>query len=198
MNPQAGSRRFRSPWQSRVFVAAVAAARLVLRPFPRLEERFIGAVVAAQNRRVGRHLQPGAAPRALLIMPRCVKKTGCHAPVQESLDHCLECMQCPLGDVAVLCRDHGVQALVAFRSQIAFDMARRVQPDLIIASACHDRMIKALRSTPEFPALLAPLTGMERPCRDAAIDLPWLRDQLARIGDGRPAAPAPARAARES
>lgn len=171
---------FRSPWQSRLFVAAIALGRWVLRPFPALEERFIGALVAAQNRRVGRHVGRNAPAKVLLIMPRCVKKTGCRAPVQESLQECLTCLQCPLGEVALMCRDHGVQALVAFRSEIAFDLARREQPDLIIASACHDRMIKALRSTPQFPALLTPLTAMEKPCRDAAVDLPWLQAQLAR------------------
>jgi hypothetical protein len=71
-----------------------------------------------------------------------------------------------------------VKALVAFRSHIAYAMARREQPDLILATACEDRLIKALRSVPEIPALLAPLAGMERPCLGAVLDLDWLQKHL--------------------
>ncbi len=170
--------RFSSPWQSPLFVRWVALARAVLAGRPGREDRFIDRLVTEQNARVRAFLGGRPARKVLLIMPRCVKMTGCRAPVQESLEECLACRRCPLGDVAHLCRDHGVKALVAFRSHIAFEMARTEQPDLIIASACRDRMVKALRSTPDHPALLAPLTGMRRMCLDAGLDLVWLKQQL--------------------
>jgi len=169
---------FQSPWQSRRYVALVAAARWVLRPFGDLEDRYIAKLVTDNNRRVARHLETHPARKVLLIMPRCVKKVGCRVDVQASQTECLSCMECPLGDVAVACERHGLQALVAFRSHIAFDMARREKPDVIVATACHDRMIKALRSVPECPALLAPLAGMERMCVNATLDLEWLKKQL--------------------
>ena len=169
---------FRSPWQKRGYVALVAAARWILRPFGSLEERYIAKLVTDNNRRVAQHLAGRPAQKVLLIMPRCVKKVGCRVDVQASQQECLTCMECPLGDVAVACERHGLQALVAFRSHIAFDMARREKPDVIVATACHDRMIKALRSVPECPALLAPLAGMERMCVNATLDLEWLEEQL--------------------
>ena len=174
-------KRFRSPWQHRAFTSLVAGLRFLLRPSSRLEQGLITRLVADQNRRVQRHLQSQTPQKVLLIMPRCVKKTGCRVDVQTSVTPCLTCMQCPLGDVAAACAAHGLQALVAFRSHIAFEIARREQPDVIIASACHDRMIKALRSVPEVPALLAPLAGMERMCVNATLDLDWLRSQLAQV-----------------
>lgn len=187
---------FRSPWRRGWYVRAVAAARRVLRPFGRAENALIAWLASRQNRRVARHLRGSPARRILLIMPRCVKKTGCRADVQSGLDECLSCLACPLGDVALICRRHDVQALVAFRSQIAFDMARTIKPDVIIASACHDRMVKAWRNVPDVPALLTPLAGMERMCVNATLDLPWLEAQVAAVagnragvGDGTPAAP---------
>ncbi len=108
--------------------------------------------------------------------------------MQTSVSECLSCLQCPVGDAAALCQRHGLRALVAFRSHIAFDMARREQPDVIIASACHDRMIKALRSVPGHPALLAPLTGMERMCVNATLDLKWLETQLELVAPTAPPA----------
>ncbi len=169
---------FKSPWQRRGFVGLVKVLRWLLHPWPAAENRFIDGLIADQNRRVQTFLQGNPPRTLLLIMPRCVKKTGCRAPVQESLDQCLDCGECALGNVAHLCLDHGVKAVVAFRSHIAFAMARSEKPDLIIASACGDRMIKALRMTPEFPALLTPLSGMHQPCRDAQIDLDWILEQL--------------------
>lgn len=183
---------FNSPWQSSFFVQAIALVRRVLRPWPALENRFITRVTEQQNRRVIRHIQSldgrGKPGNLLLIMPRCVKKTGCPADVKNSLEQCLDCRECPLGDVARLCRRHDIQALVAFRSHIAFEMARTVQPDLIIATACHDRLVKALRSVPDIPALLAPLTGMDRMCVNAQVDLVWLERQLELV-TGKTASP---------
>jgi hypothetical protein len=197
---------FRSPWRHRWYARGVALLRSLLRPFGGAEKAFIVALTERQNRRVQAHLAQRPAASVLLIMPRCIKKAGCRADVQSSLQECLSCRQCPLGDVAVTCERHQVEALVAFRSHIAFDMARRHRPDLIIASACHDRLVKAMRSVPEIPALLAPLAGMEKMCVNASVDLQWLDGTLAdlRRGDGAPAgatataaatAPAPLRAA---
>ena len=197
---------FASPWQRSGYVRLVAAARRLLRPFGRAEHALIAWLADNQNRRVARHLAGSPARRILLIMPRCVKKTGCRADVQNGLGECLACMGCPLGDVAQICHRHDVQALVAFRSHIAFEMAHTIKPDVIIASACHDRMVKALRSVPDVPALLTPLAGMERMCVNATLDLSWIDRQVAAVAAGRPAplagaaatAPAPAAAATAS
>lgn len=178
---------YRSPWQSRAYVALVAAARRVLRPVPRWEQGFVERLVRAQNRRVRRHLRHAPPATILLILPRCVKQSGCCADVKADLALCIDCSDCQLGGIARICDRHGVRALVAFRSHIAFAMAREQRPDLIIATACHDRLIKALRSVPEYPALLTPLTGMERMCVNAGIDLAWFEQQLAAVAAPRPA-----------
>ncbi|HPF70358.1 MAG TPA: DUF116 domain-containing protein [Candidatus Krumholzibacteria bacterium] len=183
---------FRSPWRHRSYVVAVAGLRRLLRPWPGADMRLVEVLVTAQNRRVRRHLA-GRPPRTvLLILPRCVKKSGCCADVQADLGLCRDCADCQLGGIARLCDRHGVRALVAFRSHIAFAMARRESPDLIIATACHDRLIKALRSVPEHPALLVPLAGMDRMCVNASIDLAWFEAQLASVAQpvaaGTPAA----------
>lgn len=182
---------FSSPWRRSWYVGLVTMLRAVLRPFGRAEQALIAWLAVRQNRRVARHLAGSPARSVLLIMPRCVKKSGCRVDVQHGLDECLSCLQCPLGDVALICQRHDVQALVAFRSHIAFEMARTHKPDVIIASACHDRMVKAWRSVPDVPALLAPLAGMERMCVNATLDLPWLERQVAVVAAGRatPAVP---------
>ncbi|MCB1183757.1 DUF116 domain-containing protein [bacterium] len=178
---------FRSPWQGpwrRIWVAAV---RRLLRPAPRFETRFIAWLVERQNRRVRRHLRRQPPRSALLILPRCVKQTGCRVDVQTSVEPCLSCRACPVGDAAAACADRGLTALVAFRSHIAFALAREHRPDVIVATACHDRLIKALVHVPEFPALLAPLTGMAAPCRDATFDTSWLVAELDRVAPPAPA-----------
>ena len=176
--------RFSSPWQSRTFVKSVEVVRRILRPFGNLEQSYIDRLADAQNRRVHEFLKGSNPSSILLIMPRCVKLTGCRADVQNSLSQCRECRLCPLGDVARLCARFEIRALVAFRSHIAFDLARKCKPDLIIATACHDRLIKALSSVPEYPALLAPLTDMQKQCVNAGVDLGWLEGQLVGLAGG--------------
>jgi len=190
MNPASPRSSFRSPWQRPLFVGLVALTRHLLRPFGSLEDRFITRLVQRQNKHVRRYLVDRRPGRVLLILPRCVKRTGCPVDVQQSVTECLTCRQCPVGDVAAACERHGVTALVAFRSHIAFALARREKPDLIIASACPDRMIKALRSVPECPALLCPLSGMERMCVNATVDRNWLESQLDLMVPIEPAAAA--------
>lgn len=193
----------RSPWQSRFFSAGVNVLRRVLRPLPGLEDAFIRRLVTAQNRRVSRHIEsnPTRFNSVLLILPRCLKRTGCRLEIRpageiadgrESSSHqpladCPDCDLCALGEIARLTQQYGVRAFVAFRSHIAFALARREKPDLIIATACNDRLIKALYSVPEIPAVLAPLTGMEKPCVNASCDLVWLEEQLRHAaGAGHP------------
>jgi len=179
---------FNSPWQSPWFVRLVAVTRGVLRVMPAWERRFIGFLTRTQNRRVHRYLSSRPARTVLLIMPRCVSRRGCCPDAGHDLAASIECRTCPLGDISRLCAAYGVRALVAYRSHIAYELARSEKPDLIIATACHDRLVKAMRSVPEVPALLAPLASMEKMCVNADIDLPWLEAQLQAVTRTRPAA----------
>lgn len=198
---------FRSPWRHRPFVGAVAAIRRVLRPFGDAENAFIRFLVQAHNRRIDRWLRDRHVSSVLLILPRCVKRHGCPCDVRavaggsgdrpdvnrQGLAACRDCNRCPLGAVARFTERYGVRAVVAYRSHIAYAIAREERPDLTIAVACEDRLVKALRSVPEVPALLSPLTAMERPCRNADCDLGWIEGQLRRVvGAARSLGPHPA------
>ena len=88
---------FVSPWSRGLFQRWVGLARLVLRPIPGLENRFILRLTEAQNRRVMHHLRRNPPRQVLLIMPRCVKKSGCPVQVQGGLEQCLDCRECPPG-----------------------------------------------------------------------------------------------------
>ena len=179
---------FRNPWSSRLYVAAVQTARAVLRRLGRDDGPLIRRLIAAQNARVARRLRRHPARSLLLILPRCVKRPGCPIDVRGELAVCRDCRECPLGDIARLTEAVGARALVAFRRHIAFAMARREAPDLIIAAACEDRLVKALRSVPEIPALLSPLGGMRKPCVEATFDLDWIARQVELAGGAAPAA----------
>jgi hypothetical protein len=183
---------FRSPWRHRPFVGAVALTRLLLRRWRGAEDAFIRFLVGRHNRNVERWLSTRRVSSVLLLLPRCVKRNDCTCDVRAvtggSGDHpdvnrrglaaCRDCDRCPLGAVARFTEQYCVRAVVAYRSHIAYAIARAEQPDLIIAAACGDRLIKALRSVPEIPALLSPLRGMERPCCNANCDLDWIEGRL--------------------
>jgi len=168
-----------SPWQWGPFRSLVKGLRAVLQTLRLGDTGLIRLLVADNNRRVHKHLFRNGAKTILLILPRCVKRKCCDLDPEGSLAGCIDCHDCDLGDLARVAASRDVRALVAFRSHIAYAMARREQPDLIIATACGDRLVKALRSVPEVPALLSPLTGMERLCVDATFDRDWFEHQIA-------------------
>jgi len=169
---------YRSPWRHRAYVLAVSAARGLLARAGRSDEPLIRRLVAANNRRVERHVAAHGAATVLLILPRCVRRGCCRIDDGGSLAACRGCDRCDLGELARIADRHRVEALVAFRSHVAFALARERRPDLIVATACGDRLVKAMRSVPEIPALLAPLTGMERMCVNATFDPAWFAQQL--------------------
>lgn len=168
-----------SPWQSPLFVKGVELLRWLARRTPAGEGPLIRRLVATNNRRVDRWLRRHPPASVLLILPRCVRRDCCKVPDGGSLEACTSCTRCSLGALARIADRYGVPALVAFRSHVAFEMARSRRPDLIVATACEDRLVKALRSVPEVPAYLAPLTGMERMCVGAEFETAWFEDRLA-------------------
>jgi hypothetical protein len=203
---------FRSPWRYRLFVGAVTLIRRLLRPWRGAEDAFIRFLVGRHNRNVEQWLQGKKVSSVLLLLPRCVKRSDCTCDVRavtggaadqtdvdrRGLADCRECDGCPLGAVARFTEKYCVRAVVAYRSHLAYAIARAERPDLIIAAACGDRLIKALRSVPEVPALLSPLRAMERPCCNAECDLDWIEsrlDGLARTVPGPGPAPATSPAA---
>ena len=167
-----------SPWRSGAFCDSIALLRRLLRPLGTLEKRFIRTLVRIHNFRVRRYIQKQRIESVLLIMPRCLKKSDCTHDVRTSLVACIDCKQCPLGQIARLTARFGIKALVAYRSHLAYAMARDEKPDLILATACHDRLVKALCSVPEVPALLTPLYPRIHTCRDADFHVAWLAQQL--------------------
>lgn len=170
---------YASPWQWSPYRGAVAAIRALLRATGIPETGYVRHLVRDNNRRVRRHMERHGTGTVLLILPRCVKRKCCKLDPAGTLAGCIDCRDCALGGLARVAAAYDVRALVAYRSHIAYEMARREQPGLIIATACEDRLIKALRSVPEIPALLTPLTGMERMCVDADFDAPWFEAQIA-------------------
>jgi len=176
---------WRSPWSDPAWVRGIASSRGWLRAAAGSDHALVHSLVAEQNERVERWLEERSTPcrDILLLIPRCVKKRCCSVGRDGSLDGCLECRECSLGELARLARSYGVKAIVAFRSHIAYAAARRDRPDLIIATACEDRLIKAMASVPEVPALLTPLTGMDRMCVNAELDAEWIGAKIAAAGE---------------
>ena len=181
---------WRSPWNDPAWVRSVAAARGSLRVQTGSDHDLVRVLVEEQNARVETWVSNRTLPcrDVLLILPRCVKRKCCTVGADGALAACLDCRRCALGELARLADGSGVRAIVAFRSHLAYAAARRDRPDLIIATACEDRLIKAMASVPDIPAYLTPLTGMERMCVNAVTDVAWIGARLAVAGKGSHAA----------
>jgi hypothetical protein len=171
---------WRSPWQSPEWLRATAVARGDLLNRSGSDHKLIERLVETNNRRVATWLadNPSTNRRVMMILPRCVRRNCCRPGPGGDLAQSLHCSSCQLGELARAADRRQVHAFVAFRSHLAYDAARRERPDLIIATACEDRLFKALSSVPDIPALLSPLTRMERMCVGADFNAAWFVDML--------------------
>lgn len=171
---------WRSPWQDPRWRVAVAVARGDLRNRTGSDHELIDRLVRDHNDRVLDWLAARGRPctNVLLILPRCVRRRCCRPGPGGDLAHSLGCRECALGSLARTAADLGIRAMVAFRSHLAYRAARRERPELIVATACEDRLVKALCGVADIPSLLTPLTGMERMCVGADFDVSWTERAL--------------------
>jgi len=169
-----------SPWQNPEWLRATAMARGDLLNRTGADHGLIEQLVETNNRRVAAWLgdRPTSNLRVMMILPRCVRRNCCRPGPGGDLAQSLGCRNCQLGELARAAESRNIRAFVAYRSHLAYAAARQECPDLIIATACEDRLFKALSSVPDIPALLSPLTGMERMCVGAGFDIGWFEQML--------------------
>ncbi len=110
-----------TPWSDPTWVRSLASARGWMRAATGSDHALIHTLVADQNSRVERWLAARETPcrDILLIIPRCTKRKCCTVGRDGSLDGCLDCRECSLGELARTAQRYGIRAIVAFRSHIA-------------------------------------------------------------------------------
>jgi len=148
-----------------------------LRPVARrlqAEDAWILSFCAWNNRRVAELFRRRKARRALILLPHCIQMARCKAEVLDDMGKCYECGLCPVGELLPRQLQRGWDSRITNRSSKAFLEARTFQPDLVVAVACADRLLKGLTRLPEVPCYVIPLELPHGMCVDTSFNVPHL------------------------
>lgn len=144
-----------------------------LRPLARqlgLEDAWILAYCAHNNRRIQQAFTRQRAKRVLILLPHCIQMARCKAGILDDLQSCYDCGLCPVGDYLQGVLQAGWEGRITNRSHKAYREAREFRPDLIVAVSCPDRLLKGLTRLPEIPSFVIPLSLPHGMCVDTQFN----------------------------
>ena len=172
-------------------------ARLLLRAYAMVIDRFILRTLLRAVGLVGDKTDPllrlfvqanNASVRALyrrhkpnklvILLPHCVVWTRCPKKVVKDLASCTECDLCQMEEILGVADRASLPVAIAIRSDEAYAQARSMGPELTVAVACDDRLVKGITRVPELPAIALPLHLPEESCHDNLVDLSGLHETL--------------------
>jgi hypothetical protein len=106
----------------------------------------------------------------LLLVPRCLQKTGCARTLGKTLDDCRSCGRCQVPGLSDLCREFGISCSMAAggREALAFVADRQVKA--VIAVACEKELTQGILAVFPKPVLGVLNIQTNGPCRNTGID----------------------------
>lgn len=116
--------------------------------------------------------------RLLVLIPRCLLTKRCQCPLEKGLDQCQELEGCSVAGLKVIAAERHLDIRFARRSAVAVDQVAAVRPDLTVAYACEDRLVKGMIRTRGLPAYGIPIGLPEGICVRAVADEQRLVDLL--------------------
>ena len=141
---------------------------------------LLRAFVQANNAAV-RALYARRKPKdVLVLLPHCVVWNRCPKKVVKDLARCTECDLCQIEGILGLADRAKLPVRIAIRSADAYAEARGRGPDLTLAVACDDRLVKGITRVPEIPAFGLPLhLPVLDACYNNLVDVPGLQEAIA-------------------
>ncbi len=175
----------RQPLRLRLRAWSMLVERLVLRTLLRAAgivgdktDPLLRAFVQANNaavRALYRHRKPR---NVMVLLPHCVVWTRCPKKVVKDLSQCRECDLCQMEEILGVADRATLPVGIAIRSAEAYSQARGMGPDLTLAVACDDRLVKGITRVPELPAFALPLDLPKESCHDNLVDLSGLHQAV--------------------
>jgi hypothetical protein len=161
----------------------------LLRPFfnyLNLENYWLLSFCAWNNQRVSKVFRNKKARNAIVLLPHCIQFTKCKAPVVDNLHSCFGCSKCIIKNVVAAAQKYNWDIRVSPRSRMAYNEARKNSPDIVIAVACPDRLVKGLTKLPEVPSYVIPLDLPHGMCVDTTFDFQRLLQAMNTIAEPPP------------
>ena len=151
----------------------------------KMEERWLNSFCAWNNKRVAQAFGGKMAKRPIVLLPHCIQSIKCKAPVVQNPQACHRCGKCVVDPSVCAAERLGWDLRVSPRSRIAYMDAREKCPDIIIAVACSDRLVKGLTRLPEIPSYVIPLELPHGMCVDTVFDFSRLESAMEDLASPR-------------
>lgn len=106
----------------------------------------------------------------LLLVPRCLQKTGCSQALGALLDDCRLCGQCPVPELIALRDELGIRSSLAAggREALAFVADHKVRA--VVAVACEKELVQGILAVFPTPVLGVLNIQTSGPCRNTQLD----------------------------
>lgn len=109
--------------------------------------------------------------RILLLMPHCLQFSDCEYRVTGKEIRCKMCGRCEIKDLMEISQRFNVKLSVATGGSMARTIIKKINPDMIIATACERDLISGLRDTVALPVIGILNERPNGPCFDTRVDL---------------------------
>jgi hypothetical protein len=124
----------------------------------------------AWNNWLVRHMRRRVAPAHLLVLlPRCLQRTGCGQDVVSDLAACRRCGQCDLASLVRLRAETGVRVHVAGGGRAALALTRQSDVHAVVACACEKELWEGIRAAFPKPVLAVSNETPEGLCRNTRV-----------------------------
>jgi len=114
----------------------------------------------------------------LLLVPRCLQKTGCAQTLGKILDDCQRCGQCQVPTLVSIRDEFGIRCSMAAGGREALNFVADRQVKAVVAVACEKELCQGILAVFPKPVLGALNIQTDGPCRNTRIDPESVRDAV--------------------
>jgi hypothetical protein len=146
-------------------------SRLVTVPFKALKEPVQVSFLAFQNRIFLANNHLNQQSKLLLLLPHCLQFHDCKIRITRDINSCEECGDCDICNLKDLGKRFELKIGIANGGTLARKIVHDLQPDAIIAVACHRDLTDGVRESWKYPVYGILNERPFGPCYDTKVDL---------------------------
>ena len=107
----------------------------------------------------------------LLLVPHCLKRSGCPHDVASGVWNCARCGKCNMDHLIALSEKHGCRIEVASGGRLAVDKVRDPSVHAVVAVACNTELRQGILAA--FPKAVIGVVNRwpKGPCKDTDVDV---------------------------
>jgi hypothetical protein len=131
------------------------------------------------NNRITRLRRVRVAPgNLLLLVPRCLQKSGCPQTLGETIDDCKVCGQCNVTDLLAIRDEFGIRCSLAAGGREALAFVRNPQVKAVVAVACEKELTQGILAVIPTPVLGVLNIQTDGPCRNTRFEPDLVRTAI--------------------